>query len=100
MLSSIDLPLESESNISDRDDDILEYAAVEQSDGSYIDSYQAKMWYNEDGAYHKVDGPAITYRLGYIQWYLHGDQYHSFNQWLEESPIPDIDKMMLRLQYG
>ena len=58
------------------------------------------MWYNEDGAYHREDGPAITYRLGYIQWYLHGDQYHSFNQWLEESPIPDIDKMLLRLQYG
>ena len=83
-----------------RDEFIERYGAVEQSDGSYVDKFAATSWFNEEGFYHREDGPAITYRLGYIQWYLHGDQYHSFNQWLEESPIPDIDKMLLRLQYG
>ena len=87
--------------MSNRDYHIKKYAAVEQSDGSWLHSRDGDVyWYNEEGYLHREDGPAITYRLGYIQWYLHGDQYHSFNQWLEESPIPDIDKMLLRLQYG
>ena len=92
--------LESESEISDRDDDILEYAAVEQSDGSYLDSYSAISWYNEEGAYHRLNGPAITYRLGYMQWYLDGKQYDKFDEWLKESSIAEEEKMMLRLRYG
>ena len=31
-----------------------------------------KRWYNENGSYHREDGPAVEYLDGQKFWYIHG----------------------------
>lgn len=38
-----------------------------------IDKSGTIKWYNEDGQYHKEDGPAIVYSNGDKFWYINGD---------------------------
>jgi hypothetical protein len=73
------------------------YLTVLQSDGSYLDSYGACRWFNEEGRRHRDDGPAVLYD-GHIGWWLNGIRY-SFNKWCIELNISDEAKMILRLQY-
>ena len=75
------------------------YNALEQSDGSYINSDGLITWYNEAGHHHREDGPAQLWRDGGIDWYLNGD-YYLFNEWCIVSNKTDEEKMMLRLRYG
>ena len=83
-----------------REVDIKYLDAVEQSDGSYINEYGNIYWYNEEGEYHREDGPSkIVGSRRRVEWYLNDIEY-SFADWLKESPLSDEDKMMLRLQYA
>jgi len=83
---------------STRDEDIRLFGAVEQSDGSYKDDGDNIYWYNEDGEYHREDGPACIFYNGELEWWL-DDHFYKFAEWLIKSPISDEEKMMLRLQY-
>ena len=84
---------------SSRDRDILDFAAVQQPDGSYFDRSGTISWYNEVGQLHKVDGPAIIYPDGCgVDWCLNGDIFQ-FAEWLIKLNKPDECKMLLRLQY-
>jgi len=70
---------------------------VEQPDGSYKDDGDNIYWYNEDGEYHREDGPAVILPND-IYWYINGYSY-TFDWWCIESNKSDEDKMMLRLRY-
>jgi hypothetical protein len=71
---------------------------VLQSDGSYMDSYGACRWFNEEGRRHREEGPAVISPNSNMGWWLNGLRY-SFNMWCIELNKTDEAKMMLRLQY-
>jgi hypothetical protein len=79
---------------------IHDFGAIEQPDGSYIDEYGTIHWFNEAGDTNRLDGPAIIHTDGSVFWYFNGVFYYSFKLWLNAVPIPDENKMILRLQYG
>jgi hypothetical protein len=81
-----------------RDDDIRDFGAVEQSDGSYVDAVGCITWYNEEGEWHREDGPAVIYHSGDVDWWLNGANY-TFARWLIELNKSDEEKMILRLRY-
>ena len=76
----------------------IDFAAKEQSDGSYLNVYGETTWYNELGQLHREDGPSIKYDDGNVEWCLNNTIY-SFNEWLKLSTISDEEKMILRLRY-
>jgi hypothetical protein len=82
-----------------RDFDIEQYAAKEQSDGSYVDKDGCITWYNEEGEWHREDGPAIINNDGDVEWMINGNEY-KFADWLFKLNKTDEEKMMLRLQYA
>jgi hypothetical protein len=85
---------------STRDNDIYQWSAVRQADGSYIDRFGYINWYNKSGQRHKEDGPAFWVpRYPRLSWCLNDKEYDSFDEWLKASPIQDEQKMLLRLQY-
>jgi hypothetical protein len=55
-------------------------------------------WYQFDRL-HRIDGPAVILSNGMMSWYLRGLSY-KFNEWLEETPLDDERKLLLKLQYG
>jgi len=73
--------------------------ATIQSDGSYITKKGQVSWYNDTGAFHREDGPALLKVDGSIAWYIDGMMY-TFEEWCAVANITDERKMMLRLQYG
>ena len=36
------------------------------------DAGENKYWYDNEGKFHREDGPAIEYTMGYKWWYKHG----------------------------
>ena len=89
--------LDDESN---RDFVINNRGAVEQSDGSYVDRSGTISWFNDDGEWHREEGPAVIYIYPDAEvWWLNNIIY-SFNDWLKLSTVSDEQKMMLRLQYA
>jgi hypothetical protein len=84
---------------SDRDYDIEYNGSVKQPDGSYMDGDGLVGWYNEEGQYHREDGPAFIFSDGVSFWYLNGTP-HSFKEYLRLTPISDENKMILKLQYA
>ena len=75
------------------------WGAVEQPDGSYLNNRGWRLWFNEVGQLHKVDGPAIIYTDGCgVDWLLNNINY-GFDEWIKLTPISDEDKMLLRLRY-
>ena len=40
-----------------------------------VDEYGNKFWYNENGEYHRLDGPAVECANGYKMW-CQNDQRH------------------------
>jgi hypothetical protein len=85
--------------MSSRDHDIDFDDAIELADGSYINERGTIVWYNEEGFYHREDGPAVIYPDGEVEWYLNSEPYE-FAKWCTLVSITDEDAMMLRLQYG
>tara|TARA_B110000238_G_scaffold100411_1_gene109423 strand:- start:650 stop:916 length:267 start_codon:yes stop_codon:yes gene_type:complete len=82
-----------------RDDDIRDFGAEEQSDGSYVDRDGCITWYNKHGEWHKEDGPGVIYDGGgEIDWFLNGVNY-TFDEWIKLTPISDEQKMLFRLRY-
>jgi hypothetical protein len=76
------------------------YGAKRQPNGSYILPDSGTIhWYNDEGDFHRTDGPAVTRLNGCSSWYLNGNRY-PFKEWLPRTPIPDEQKLLLRLQYG
>ena len=78
------------------------HKAVIQPNGSYINKYGTINWFNNQGQYHRLDGPAIIYddwNGGEICWYINNTQY-DFKEWLTLTPITDEQKLLLRLQYA
>ena len=55
-----------------------------------IDEYGTKRWYNEDGLYHREDGPAIEYKDGTKIWFFH-DEYHRLDgpAWIHDNGDTD-----------
>jgi hypothetical protein len=85
---------------SNRDYDIKHHGALEQPDGSYLNSYGDITWYNEEGQCHREDGPGVIHPDGSVsRWWLNGIRY-SFNRWCTELNKTDEEKMLLRLQYA
>jgi hypothetical protein len=84
---------------SNRDYDIDDYGAIEQSDGSYLDRTGVISWFNDDGEWHREEGPALIFTNGDVEWYLNDTSY-IFHKWCIELNKTDEAKMMLRLQYG
>ena len=39
-----------------------------------IDKNGNRRWYDEEGLFHRVDGPAIEYWYGAKEWCIHGRQ--------------------------
>jgi hypothetical protein len=60
--------------------------------------YIHRWYYDTKGFPHREDGPALIYPNGQAYWYLHGTLY-TFNEYLKLTPIPDEQKLLLRLQY-
>ena len=70
--------------MSNRDYHIKKYAAVEQSDGSWLHSRDGDVyWYNEVGYLHREDGPAVISPNGDVEWWLNGN-YYFVDDWLIE----------------
>ena len=44
-------------------------------DNTRIDEFGTKYWYNKEGQYHCVDGPAVIYKCGDKFWYLNGKRH-------------------------
>ena len=85
---------------SSRDCDIVDFDAVLQSDGSYIDRDGDMSWYNEIGEWHREDGPAVIYGgSGSAEWYFN-DASYTFDGWCIVLNKTDEEKMLLRLQYA
>ena len=69
-------------------------------DGQWIDSCGDEVWI-KDGKRHRIDGPAIIYINGELEWCLNGYYYFSFDEWLEENnEITEEQRVMLKLEYG
>jgi hypothetical protein len=87
-------------SMSSRDYDIDFDDAIELADGSYINKRGTIFWYNEEGYYHREDGPAIihTERDWDVEWCLNSVPY-KFAEWCTLVSISDEDAMMLRLRY-
>jgi hypothetical protein len=82
-----------------RDFYIKENGSVQQPDGSYLSTTNgARRWFNEEGYYHREDGPALLFADGRRFWRINGIAM-SFNQWLRALNISDEEKMLLRLRY-
>jgi hypothetical protein len=47
-----------------------------------VDQYGNKFW-ELNGEFHRVDGPAIEYSFGIKIWYLHGLQYSTKEEWFK-----------------
>ena len=96
---------------SSRDGDIVDFDAVLQSDGSYIDHDGDISWYNEIGEWHREDGPAIISINGDVEWWYNDTQYtsdvewwyndtqYTFDGWCIVLNKTDEEKMLLRLRY-
>jgi len=80
--------------------DIEDYAAELQPDGSYLHNDGDVYWYNRFGEVHREDGPAIIrYDIeAGVQWHLDNNMI-SFADWFKLSKCSDEQKMMYRLQY-
>jgi hypothetical protein len=86
--------------MSTRDIHIRYYAAVEQSDGSYLLDNDIKAWYDDAGDYHREDGPACIFSNGTVRWYIHANRYHQYDDWITALNISDEFNMLLKLQYA
>jgi len=42
---------------------------------TYTDEYDNKFWYDENGNYHREDGPAIEESNGEFTWFWHGKNH-------------------------
>ena len=91
-----------------------------------IDEYGTKYWCNEDGLYHREDGPAVEYKDGTKEWHFRGkchrldgpawihyngdtdwfinDYYvtKEINKWAKENSIDldnltDVDKALIKI---
>ena len=55
----------------------------------------------KNGKYHRIDGPAIISTYGDIDWFLNGEWYRTFAEWLRDNDeITDEQRVMLKLEYG
>jgi hypothetical protein len=68
-------------------------------DNLNITSVGERRWFDSNGQFHRVDGPAIEWPDGYNWWYLH-DHKLTFDEWLDQVDISDEDKVMMKLKYG
>jgi hypothetical protein len=75
------------------------FGAVEQPDGSWLHEGGNRVWYNDEGGYHREDGPAIIYaNRDQFGWSLNSD-YHTFESWCIKLNKSDEAKFLLKLQY-
>ena len=72
---------------------------IHREDGPAVEcSNGDKEWYL-NGKLHRVDGPAIEFINGDKYWYLNDDEY-SFEEWLQQTPLSEKEKIKLRLIYA
>jgi hypothetical protein len=80
--------------------DIEVFGAVEQPDGSWLHKDGNRVWYNEEGQYHREDGPCTIYaNHDQVAWSLNS-KYHTFESWCTALNISDETKFLLKLQYS
>ena len=69
-------------------------------DGHWIDRSGDEVWI-KDGNYYRVDGPAIIYANGRMDWFINNWFYRSIDDWLEaNNEITDSQKVLIKLKYG
>jgi hypothetical protein len=71
--------------------------AKQQPDKSWYSNDGTTSWFNDEGQYHREDGPAVIFSSGVV-WCLNGS-YYTFNRWCTTVNISDEHKLLLRLQY-
>ena len=63
-----------------------------------IDEYGNKYWHLNDQL-HRIDGPAIEYINGDMEWWLDDNEY-TFEEWIKLTPLSEQEKVKLRLHYA
>jgi hypothetical protein len=82
-----------------RDVHMATFGATLQPNGSYIDRDGDTSWYNEEGDFHRLDGPAVIHASGSVRWWINGKHFKSVKIWLKYTNHTDEQKLLLRLQY-
>ena len=60
-----------------------------------VDEYGTRRYYNDAGRLHRLDGPAIVWRSGSMQWWLNGQRHR------EDGPaVEHMDGTRMWLLYG
>jgi hypothetical protein len=47
-----------------------------------VNKYGSRFWYNEEGKFHRIDGPAVEWSNGIKFWFINGVKYskEEFNE--------------------
>ena len=56
-------------------------------------------WRNDDGVYHREDGPARTWTHGHKEWWFNGEQL-GFKEWKKIANPSNEILILIKLQYG
>ena len=79
---------------------IDEFVPRYMPDGHWIDKWDREVWIKDSGR-HRSDGPAVIYQGGGVSWWLNGDWYYTFEEWVEDNEeITDRQIFLLKLKYG
>lgn len=67
--------------------------AVEHVDGTTL-------WYVK-GELHRIDGPAVEYPDGEVEFWFNGMECYDFDEWLDVNyKLDEEDKTLLKLEWG
>lgn len=66
-------------------------------------TYNLLQWADEDGRYHRIDGPAYVMD-GITGWVIHGDDItHEVNEWMNENnitwPFDEETSVLFKLKF-
>jgi len=66
-----------------------------------IDKRGTNCYYNEDGEFHRIDGPAIEYADGDKSWYIEGqiyseEEFNQYNRPVEELTMEEVNSLLGR----
>jgi hypothetical protein len=57
-------------------------------------------WYDENGQYHRTDGPAVILHNNVKRWYLNGHRYYDNKSFQLAADLSDEDMIAIVLKYG
>ncbi len=88
-----------------------------------VDEYENRCWYNSNGYFHRIDGPAfigyygtqewyINGKLhredgpaiietdGWQYWYINGKRHRNNKSYQQAANLTDEDMLMIKIKYG